>query len=376
MLTAPRDAVPPILLHSMHRLLLPLLFITTLAAAENAPKPRAVLNGGADAAKSDALRAFTQQAQGSESGKPTGKAPVVSGLYLWNGRADENYKPFFQWELRFTGGSAPANDLKARIITLGPQMQVLQTGPWKTFGSLGAGKTVDVDYRLNCPAPAAYRIEAAWQGGTDGFLGWDRFMVPVSEGALADESCLACVGGNAEFESKVGGTTVTWCLWNIGGQPVPQGATVAIRFKNDQGQVMHQETWKQPANEVIAAHSAKERRLVIRKKLPTDFLSFQTQVPNTNRAMAPLLADGLETSRVQQKGEVLSAHLRNTGTTPLTEVVVSLTLLDQKGTKVATVTLPATSLAAGAETILSGAVAKNLSWDSYELSWNQGGSAQ
>lgn len=353
-------------------LLLPLLLTSGLSAADAGGKPRP-MNGGADAAKADAKRTFQQQGQGAEAVRPTGKAPVVAGMYLWNGRADENYKPFYQWELRLMGGSAPARELKVRILTLGPSMQVVQTGPWKSVATLEAGRTVDLDYRLNCTAPAAYRVEVGWQGGSDGFLGWDRVMVPISEGALADAPFLACVNGNAEWEGKPGQTTATWWLWNIGGQAVSEGATVTVRFLTDEGQPVHQEVWKQPAKEAIPARSAKERRLVFRKKVPTDSLSFLAQIPNSSSAMAPVSADGLEVSRVRQQGDRLMVHLRNIGTEAMRDVAVTLTLVDQRGSKVATVILPSTNLPPGGQADLTGTVAKGISWQNYELSWSQGG---
>jgi hypothetical protein len=47
------------------------------------------------AGKGDAQQAFARQA--TTATQPSGANPGFIGSYLWGGRADEQYRPFFQW---------------------------------------------------------------------------------------------------------------------------------------------------------------------------------------------------------------------------------------------------------------------------------------
>ena len=133
-------------------------------AGENKPKP-AGGPAGAESGKGDAAGIFAKQS--SLTTAPAGIKPAFRGAYIWGGRADENYKPFFQWELRIQAGSAALSGVKMRIATLGAMKEVQSQGAWKDYGALAAGASKDIDYRMNCPNFTAYQIEVAWSGGSE-----------------------------------------------------------------------------------------------------------------------------------------------------------------------------------------------------------------
>jgi hypothetical protein len=94
------------------------------------------------AGKGDAQQAFARQA--TTATQPSGANPGFIGSYLWGGRADQAYRPFFQWELRLKGGSAAAPELTCRIATLGPNKQILNQGDWKEIGRASCRERVSL----------------------------------------------------------------------------------------------------------------------------------------------------------------------------------------------------------------------------------------
>lgn len=368
--------------HSSMRWTILLLIMAVLGAGEAPPKNEPPPTKPDDspafskAGKADAKLAFARQEKAVDAPQATGADPVLVGCYLWNGRADQNYKPFFQWELRFKGGSATASDCKLRVITLGPQRQVLVTGAWKKLNPVPARGVLECDYLLNCPLPPAFRIELAWEGGSDQFLGWDRSMVPLSLNALKDTALLACVGGIADMDKKVGAIVATWSLWNVGGQPANEGSTVTVRFHDDAGKVVHSEVWRQPKGEIIPAHSAKDRRILVRKPVPTNVLSFSVSMPAGAGALAgPTNVDGVIVSHLEQQGLVLKARIRNGGAADLTGLVVTLGLQGQKDAKLATVDMPAVDLKVGAEREVQVTLDKPIAWTGFDMQWRTSGGA-
>ena len=119
-----------------------------LAAAD---KPAKGGVAGEEAGKADARATFKRQ--DANAVRPTGAEPAFIGAYVWGGRADQNYRPFFQWELRLAGGSAKAEDVRARIATLGPSRQVLNQGDWKEWGAVEAGATIEGTVHIRAGDP-------------------------------------------------------------------------------------------------------------------------------------------------------------------------------------------------------------------------------
>lgn len=339
------------------------LLIASAIAVEKPP-------ANAQAGKADAKLAFARQA--SESLPAPGPGPIITGCFLWNSRADENYRPFFQWEFRLKGGTADVKSLQIRVITLGPVQQVLATGPWKSLGTLVAGGIQECDYRLNCTNPPAFRVEVTWQGGEDKFLAWDRLMVPISLKGLKDQALLACVGGYSECDKKKGLTAVIWSLWNIGGMPVKEGASVTVRFLSEQGDLVHRAVWQQPKNVVIAANSANEQRLLIRKALESPGMSFTTSLPTPATDAGTFGATnvgGVVIAEVIQEDKTLKTRIKNATTGELKGLVVTIALLDQSNRTVITLDFPALDLKVGDEKESSVLMSKTVEWSGYETSW-------
>jgi hypothetical protein len=347
-----------------------LLLMTCLGAGEAKPKANAL------AGKADARREFSRQAATAPT--PNGPIPAIVGCFLWNSRADENYKPFFQWEIRLKSGSASLSGLKIRVATLGPQQQVIMLGPWKNLGDLPANTAIEFDYRLNCTNTPAYRVEVAWQGGEEKFLAWDRVMVPIALSSLKERPMLACVEGNAESDKKQNATLATWWLWNVGGQAVKEGVSVTVTFLNDKGKSEYSAVWKQPNNSPIPPYSAKEWRLPIRQAINFAGLSFQVTQPSGIEA-GSVNAGGVVVSAVAHDGpDGLKARVKNASTGDLTGLVVTIALLDQKDKRIASAILPAIDLRVGDEKEVKTKLNKTVDWANFEISWDlaSGGGAE
>ena len=190
-----------------------------------------------------------------------GDAPVISGCYVWRGRADRNYKPFHQWEIQVTAGSERISDLRMRVTPMGPDLQPLlgRVGRWERLGNLGRSASIDISYKLNTSNPAAYRVELAWQGGEESFLAVDKTALPLAEGEREHQPVLLIV--MPDWETKRGRTAVTFILRNDGGVEA-RDVVNTLRFRDDDGNVIHEHEYV-PEDGTIPAGYAEAQQVVV-----------------------------------------------------------------------------------------------------------------
>lgn len=362
-------------------LLLPLLCASGAVGADQpaADKPPTPARGpaGAAAGKADAKATFARQAASAQA--PSGAAPGFVGASIWSGRADESYRPFFQWELKLAGGSAAARELKARIATLGPSRQVLHQGDWKSWGQLDAGGALEVDYRSNCPIFPAYQVELAWAGGTETYLACDKRVPPVPMSEVKELGWVVAVNASVELppeKEKRKPAVVTWTDWNVGGKAARE-VEHTLHLLDETGKEVKKVTWR-AAERTIAPGAIVERRTEL-KGMPA-FVTLTIGVTQADEA-ATAAAQGftgakdIEIAHVRAEGGKLHARVRNGLDAAQEGVVVTVALQDKAGATVATVELPVGAIASGEEKAASAALTAAAGWSGYEVSWRGGAAA-
>jgi hypothetical protein len=328
-------------------------------------------------AKADAQAVFAKQAAAAGN-VAAGPNPRISGSYIWSGRADENYKPFFQWELRLAGATTALSGLSVRLTTLGPDRKPLVAGPWKPLGSLGAGASRDIDYKLNCPNFPAYQVELSWQGGKASFIGWDKFAVPAALGDLAQSSFVVTLNQNAEYAESARTATVTWMLWNLGAQPA-HDVVQSVRFLDDKGREVAKADYK-PENGEVAAGLIKEQHFVAKKIPPYATIAIVTKLSDaaslsTLDGGAFTGAKDVEVAKIHVDGKQLKARVRNGTGMALAGVVVSITLQNKDGKAVKQLELPVGKLAADEECDIAADLSGVAAWVGYEVGWHNDATA-
>jgi hypothetical protein len=338
-----------------------------LGAAETKPKT-STASGPAwsQAGKADAQQAFARQAATAPA--PTGANPAFTGSYVFSGRADENYRPFFQWELRLKAGKAALDGLRLRLTTLDGARKPLLAGPWKDLPPLAPGAARDLDYKLNCPNWQAYQIELEWKGGKDTHLGIDKFSVPIGLADVAQVSYLVLV--NQNFETAGAGAVVTYGLWNIGGQPV-RDLVQTIHFRDDKGRDVATRVY-QPEKADLPGGYVKDHKVEV-KNVP----KFATVTISNRMTDTASLDQGsftgakdVEIAKVHAEGKKMKARVRNGTGADIEGLVVTITLQASDGSAVKALDLPVGHLAAGAEQELSADIAGVPAWSGYEVGWH------
>ncbi len=326
---------------------------------------------GEDAGKSDAKLAFKRQEAAAI--KPIGNDPVFVGAYIWGGRADQNYRPFFQWELRMVAGAAKVESLRARIATLGPSRQVLNQGEWKEWGSIDASGRADVDYRANCPNFPAYQVELSWSGGKETFIACDKGTVPLAIGALSGQGYVVAVNTNFETSDKSKSATITWTDWNLGGKPA-QDVVQTIHFKDEKGAEVKTVKHKPEGGEVPAG-AVKEQKVVV-PGVPTfatvSISTEQSDAGSQTESAGFTGAKDVETAQIHADGGKLKARVRNGLDSDQDGVVVTIALQDKAGKTLKSFDIPVGHLAKDEEKDVSADLGGLAGWAGYEVGWKGG----
>ncbi len=346
-------------------MMLPLAAAQAPLTPEKKPAP-----GGppwAQAGKPDAQAAFTRQA--ASAAKPNGDKPAITGEYLWSGRADDNYKPFFMWEFRLKAGAVALSNLQCRVTTLDPKKQAQSAGGWKPLPTVAAGGTVDIDYKQNCPTFNAFQVELTWTGGKETYLAWDKLAVPLALGELTGTSFLVSLNQNFEHDPATNKAQLSYSLWNIGGQPGHE-VVQTIHFKDDKGKDVFTYDHKPEKGELPAGYVG-EQKLTVSKVPAFSSISIGTKSSDlaTLDGGAFTGAKDVEIAKIRAEGKLLKARVRNGTSADIDGVTVTVTLQTREGKVVKTVEMPVGRLAKGEEKDLSADISGVPAWSGYEAGW-------
>jgi hypothetical protein len=337
-----------------------------LAAADKPEANTAWMAAG----KADAKAAFAKQA--GTAPKPAAW-PTIVGEYLWSGRADDQYKPFFMFELRVRGATRPLDAVRYRVVTIDPARKPQTSGAWITLGKLTPNETRELSYKLNCPTFQAFQVEIAWkEAGKDvqeTYLAWDKVaMLPVALSDLAGVPFLVSLNQNFEHDEAKKAAAVSYTLWNIGGKPA-KDVQQTVHFKDGTGKTVASHDLK-PVKELAAGHIGEVKFTASRipsfanLAIATRMTDITTLDPGSFTG-----AEDVEIAQVRAEGKVLKAKVRNGYKTALSGVAVNITLTDGTGKAVKALTLPVGDLKAGEERDLSTDISTVGSWSGYEVGW-------
>jgi len=341
---------------------------TTLGAADNKKEPASP--AWMEAGKPDAKASFARQA--GSAPKPAAW-PTIVGEYLWSGRADDKYKPFFMFELRVRGATKALDAAKYRIVTIDPARKAQTTGAWIDLGKLSPGETRDLSYKLNCPTFQAFQVEIAWKDGAKDrqeiYLAWDKVaMLPVALTDVANVPFLISLNQNFEHDEAKKIAAVSYTLWNIGGKAA-KDVMQTVHFKDGTGKTVHSHELK--AIKELAGGYIGEVKFTANKvpsfaniAIATKMTDISTLDPGSFTG-----AEDVEIAQVRGEGKTLKAKVRNGHRAPLTGVVVIITLTDGNGKAVKSMDLPVGDMKAGEERELSADISTVGNWSGYEVGW-------
>ena len=346
-----------------------LVLLMGVAVAVAADKP-AANPAWMEAGKADAKASFAKQA--GTAPKPAAW-PTIVGEYLWSGRADDQYKPFFMFELRLRGPAKAVDSAKYRVVTLDPLRKPQTSGPWVTLGKLAPGDIRDLSYKLNCPTFQAFQVEIAWKdAGKDAqetYLAWDKVaMLPVALSEVASVPFLISLNQNFEHDDAKKAAAVSYILWNIGGKAA-KDVQQTVHFKDNAGKTVASHELK-PVKELAGGYVG-EIKFTAGKipsfaniSIATKMTDFSSLDPGSFTG-----AEDVEIAQVRAEGKALKAKVRNGFKTPLVGVSVLINLIDGNGKSVKSLTLPVGDLKAGEERELSADISTVGSWNGYDVGW-------
>lgn len=339
-----------------------------LAAAEKAPEKKEPANPPwMEAGKADAKAAFAKQLA---TAPKLAAYPHIIGEYLWSGRADDLYKPFFMFEFRLRGATKVLNSAKYRVMTLDPARKPQTTGPWVELGPIASGVTRDLSYKVNGPTFQAFQIDIAWKDGQETYLVWDKIaMVPMALSDIASMAFLITLNQNFEYDAGKKVAAVSYHVWNIGGKPVKDLVQV-LQFKESTGKIVHRHEFI-PVKGDMAAGYVGEVKLNVPHVPSFVDLSMVTKMSEVSTLDPGSFtgAEDVEVAQVRAEGKSLKAKVRNGFKAPLMGVVVTITLTDAGGKALKNVDLNVGEMKAGEERELTADISTAPSWSAYEVGW-------
>jgi hypothetical protein len=302
---------------------------------------------------------------------PLPGTPAVVGAWIWGGRADINYKSFFEWDVRIAAGSETRRALKARITTLGPSQEVLRQGAWEELGELPANSQQSYGLRLNCPTFGAWRIDLQWEGGSDAFVAGDKQSLPLSLAGSRTTPVLLAVNAQAEEDKKKKALVVTWNLWNLGGVPA-NGVVQTVKLKDASGKVVA--SGEVRVKDAVVPGSSAQRTQFSK---PPAYVSIAVDVRHEDTSsgrklvLEPPATGGpdLVISRLSVDGTTLTAMVVNRLGKDLPATVIDL-VFTKSGKPVCTLAIPVAALANGAEASPRLEIKPLPAWDEYTVGWS------
>ncbi|MDA3959855.1 MAG: hypothetical protein PF961_03620 [Planctomycetota bacterium] len=283
-----------------------------------------------------------------------GDGPGIDGFHMWRGRADRDYKPFHQWEVRLRGGKEAVSDVKFRVTVLGPDMKPLlgKRGVchWVALGQLGAGAKKDLSYKFNCSAPTAVRAELQWAGGSGSFFTADLQALPQPEAGAADHPKLLVLQPVFEYLPKKKQAKISFFLRNEGGKAA-SGVVHTVILRDSKGKEVHRAEHIPTKDGSVPAGFAEHIKFVLNKVPEFHDIAVSTKSAEQDQERYELEggeftgANDIEVAHVRvEKGE-LHGVVRNGLGQAVSDLVVSLELLGEDDKVMKTVDIPVGNLA-------------------------------
>ena len=331
-----------------------LLSASLAAATHKAPKPLPYSENDEMVRPDSTAQAWADQA---EQLQPLGEAPHFTGFFMWRGRADRQYKPFHQWEVRLHPGAADRDNLRVRIDSLDVYMKPMhgRKGHVVDLGDLAAGETRDWSYKLNTSAPAAARVHLSWDGGSETYLSQEGDTIPLPASSFADQPTLLVLRPEWEYKKPRRAAAVRFWLHNIG-EVAAEEVLHTIIFKDKDGNEVHRHEFV-PEDGTVAGGFEGEQRLVVKNCPPFNNLSITTKKKEAANAVgggaslhpgAFTQAAAIEVAELALTDEQVTAQVRNGTAEAVPGLVVTLQFFDAAGAELASLDLPAGDLAPGA----------------------------
>jgi hypothetical protein len=350
----------------MPTIILATLCFISLAGAETVKPPVLAPN------QVDAEAIFARQA-GTISAPTTATAACI-GAYLWSGRADISYRPFFQWELKLCAGSSALSQLRMRITTYGPNHQTYCQGHWQKLPDLAAQASSEVSYRLNCTIFPVYYLELQWAGGAETFIAGDKGSIPIALSPLASQGFVMAVNLNAENDADHPGVVdVTWSDWNVGGKPA-KGIIHTLHLYNAAGKIFKDIPNPLPKTKELAVDAVLEQHWHL--KVPA-YATCSMSVEQADESQ-PLEAQGfsaakdIEVAFLHAEGKELKGKVHNGLPNAQDGVVITITLQDAKGADLKNLEIPVGHLDIGATVDISAPLPTAVAFAGYATSWKAG----
>ena len=318
--------------------------------------------------RADALHQFARQLANAPA--PDGPQPAVIGTYIWSGRADINYRPFFQWELRLRAGKTAIDGLRGRIVTYDFHHKPLATGDWQTLPAIAVGKSIDPSFHLNCMTFAAWQLDLTWTGGAASWIGGDKVNLPAS---LDDsDACAMVVNASSEPTgptSGAGPVTATFTLWNVGKKPA-KGVTVTLHFRDANGKEIFSAV-HHPKTDPIPAGAANDETETVKRVPAFAFMDLSCEQPFAGADDPGFTgAKDIEIAFVKPDGKKVKAKVRNGYDTEMDGVVVHLGFKNKNGDTVGEGDIPVDQLKPGEIREITGDIPIKGAFTETEVGWS------
>ncbi len=326
----------------MRRFFLAVFFlaaVTSVATAGDSP----VATSGEMPSSKERHAAWADQAKDAVAAEDR---PWISGSMTWRGRADRNYKPFQQWELRLSSPVSVAG-LELRIRALNDRLVLMPNGDsqWRQVGDLTAGAQREVAVKLNVSNPALYEIDLRWRGSQGiTYQGFGE-LLPTLKGSVSGPRLFATYS-NIDHSPRTGVASIEFMLRNLGSASA-SGITVRTIFLNDKGKEVASATHSLRAIKSLAPGDARELKVRVDRVPSYHTLRMIARCEQDDQLATGVISEAseIQVGRLALSGTRLTGAVRNGLTSAVKDLVVTLTLFDQRGAVQRTIKLPAMALA-------------------------------
>ncbi len=303
----------------------------------------------------------------------------VGGVYLWRGRADREYKPFHQWEIKLKAGANGASAVKCKVIPLDTEMNVQQLfrkkgTEWKEVGKIDANGEKLISYKLNCSNITAYRMELEWEGGKQALFAGTPTMLPIDAKALDKQPYITVSDADFKYKKSRRRATVTFYLANVGGAAA-EGVEHTIEFLGADGKPVHTVTYV-PEKGTVEKGYGKMQKAEFKKVPKFDNINIRTKQVHVLTyeldgdqlvAKEDVGLSGLKVSDTAITGTITNGFKED-----LENLTVTVSFEDDMGKVVRKVDIKIAALKAGASTPFEEKIDKSFAYKAYSMGYSFG----